>query len=253
MEHLAPHRQQGTGTRRVQRVRFEPIRRDLEVSRVERPTPGFARLTLAGLALEGFQSLAFDDHVKLLLPQPDGSVQMRDITPGSFDAVRRELQLEIALHGHGLASAWAARARPGDSVTIGGPRGSMVIDADHAWHLLAGDATALPAILRRLEELPAGSQARVLVQVTDTRDERPLRSAATLQVQWVRSADAWLQALRTTPLPPGDGFAWCAGEAKVMAQARELLLAHHRHPREAMRVAAYWKQGASAFHERLDD
>lgn len=252
MDAIASPRAEGATSRRVQRVRFELRRRDLVVARVERPTPGFARLTLAGPSLEGFQSLSFDDHLKLMLAQPDGSMQMRDITPRAFDAERLELQLEIALHGHGPASLWAAQVRPGDAVTVGGPRGSMIIDLDHDWHLLAGDASALPAIARRLEELPAGSQARVLVQVADARDERPLPSAAALQVQWVRSAEAWLQALRTAALPPGDGFVWCAGEARVMAQARELLLTHHRHPREAMRVAAYWKQGATAFHERLD-
>lgn len=244
---------EGGTVRRIRRVRFEVRRRRLVVARVERPTPGFARLTLAGPTLEGFQSLSFDDHVKLLLPQADGSLAMRDITPRAFDAGRLELQVEIALHGHGPASAWAAQAKAGDAAEIGGPRGSMIVPLDYAWHLLAGDASALPAIARRLEELPAGSRARVLVQVADARDERALPSAAALQVQWVRSSAEWLKGLRELPLPEGDGFVWCAGEAKVVAKARELLLTQHRHPREAMRVAAYWKQGASAFHERLED
>lgn len=224
----------------------------LTVARIERPTPGFVRLTLVGSALEGFQSLSFDDHVKLMLAQPDGSLQMRDITPRAFDAGRLELQIEIALHGHSPASSWAARVQVGEAVEIGGPRGSMIIPLDHAWHLLAGDASALPAIARRLEELPVGSRAIVLVHVDDELDERPLPSAAAVRVQWVRSADAWLRALQAEVLPPGDGFVWCAGEAKVMAQARELLVTHHRQPREAMRVVAYWKQGAPAFHEPLE-
>lgn len=242
-----------TAGRRVERVRFELRRRELVVTRVERPTPGFACITLAGPALEGFQSLSFDDHLKLMLPQPDGTVAMRDITPRAFDAARQELRLEIALHGHGPASLWAAQAAPGQTATIGGPRGSMIIPTDHDWHLLAGDASALPAILRRLDELPAGTFAQVLVQVDDAADERPLRSAATLQVQWVRTPAQWLQSLRDAPLPAGDGFAWLAGEARAVAQARQILLAERHHPREALRAAAYWKQGATAFHERLDD
>jgi NADPH-dependent ferric siderophore reductase len=242
-----------TAGRRVERVRFELRRRELVVTRVERPTPGFACITLAGPALEGFQSLSFDDHLKLMLPQPDGTVAMRDLTPRAFDAARQELQLEIALHGHGPASLWAAQAAPGQTATIGGPRGSMIIPTDHDWHLLAGDVSALPAILRRLDELPAGTFAQVLVQVDGAADERPLRSAATLQVQWVRTPAQWLQSLRDAPLPAGDGFAWLAGEARVVAQARQILLAERHHPRKALRAAAYWKQGASAFHERLDD
>lgn len=239
--------------RRVERVRFELRRRELVVTRVERPTPGFAAITLAGPALEGFQSLSFDDHLKLMLPQPDGSVAMRDITPRAFDAARQELRLEIALHGHGPASVWAAQAAPGQSATIGGPRGSMIIPTDYRWHLLAGDASALPAILRRLDELPAGCVAQVLVQVDDAADERALQSAATLRVRWVRSADEWLQALRTTEWPGGDGFVWLAGEARVVAQARQIVLNERGFPREALRAAAYWKQGAAAFHERLDE
>ncbi len=242
-----------TEPRRVQRVRFELRRRTLTVARVDQPTPGFARITLAGPELEGFQSLSFDDHVKLMLPEADGQLAMRDITPRAFDAMRLELQIELALHGHGPASRWAAQAAPGQTVQIGGPRGSMIIPPDYDWHLLAGDASALPAIARRLEELPAGQPVRVLVQVDDPADERALPTAAQTQVQWVRRASDWLQALHDMTLPDGDGFVWCAGEAKVMAQARALLLQHHGHPREAMRVAAYWKQGATAFHERLDD
>lgn len=239
--------------RRVERVRFELRRRELTVARVTRPTPGFACITLAGAALEGFQSLSFDDHVKLMLPQPDGSVAMRDITPRAYDTARCELQVEVALHGHGPASRWAAQAAPGQAATVGGPRGSMIIPIDFEWHLLAGDASALPAVLRRLDELPAGTTAHVLLLVDDTADERPLASAATLHLRWVRTPAQWLQALRAMAWPAGDGFAWLAGEARVVAQAREIVLGQHGHPREALRAAAYWKQGASAFHERLDE
>jgi NADPH-dependent ferric siderophore reductase len=238
--------------RRIERVRFELRRRAVRVARVDRPTPGFARVVFAGDDLADFRSLSFDDHVKFMLPQDDGQPLMRDYTPRRFDAARRELTIEFALHGHGPASEWARQAVPGRTAVIGGPRGSMIVPMDYDWHLLAGDASALPAIARRLEELPAGVRARVLVEMPDAADRRPLPSAAELQVQWVAGGEAWLEALRAQPLPDGEGFAWCAGEARRMAQARDVLLEHHRHPREAMRVAAYWKHGAADFHERLD-
>lgn len=238
--------------RRVQRVRFELVRRELHVVRAERPSPGFARIVLGGDALEGFTSLSFDDHVKLVLHTPGEPPLMRDYTPRRFDAAKRELTLEFALHGHGPASEWSRLAMPGQTATIGGPRGSMIIPLDYDWHLLAGDASALPAIARRLEELPPGARARVLVQVHDAADERAFDSAAQLEVEWVRTPADWQDALQAVVLPPGEGFAWCAGEAAMMREARDTLLNRHRHPREAMRVAAYWKHGASDFHERLD-
>jgi NADPH-dependent ferric siderophore reductase len=187
-----------------------------------------------------------------MLAQPDGSQILRDVTPCRFDATRQELQIEIALHGHGPASRWAAQAAPGQSVVIGGPRGSMIIPTDFDWHLLAGDSSALPAIVRRLRELPGSAFAKVLLQVEDALDERELESAARLQVCWVHTSEQWLHALRELTLPDGEGFAWLAAEARAVARAREILLSHHGHPLAGLRAAAYWKLGATAHHERLD-
>lgn len=241
-----------TAQRRVQRVRFEPRRRTLYVAQAERMSANFIRVTLTGAELEGFQSPGFDDHVKLGVPDAGGEWVLRDFTPRAFDAARRELVIEFALHAHGPASDWARQARPGQSVMVGGPRGSMVIPTDYGWHLLAGDASALPAIARRLEELPAGARARVLVHVDDAADRRSFHTAAHVDLQWASSAGEWLAALRELELPPGEGFAWCAGEAQAMKQAREVLTAHHRQPRDAMKVAAYWKAGVASFKEQPD-
>lgn len=239
-------------SRRVERVRFEPRRRALQVAAVERIGDGFVAVTFAGQDLEDFTSLSFDDHVKFMLPAADGERVMRDYTPRRFDAARHTLTIEFALHGAGPAADWARQAAPGQHAMVGGPRGSMIVPTDYDWHLLAGDDSALPAIARRLEELPVGKHAIVLVQVNSAADERSFDTRADVQVQWVRSSEAWLAALRALKLPAGEGFAWCAGEAGTMAQARDILLLEHGHPREAMRVAAYWKPGAADFHERLE-
>ncbi|MDT7838030.1 siderophore-interacting protein [Aquabacterium sp. OR-4] len=242
-----------TATRRVQRVRHELRRRELQVRQVQPLGPGFVRIVFGGDELEGFTSLSFDDHVKLLFDAAPGADPVRrDYTPRHFDPVRRELSIEFALHEQGAATDWARQAAPGQRLAIGGPRGSMIIPTDYAWHLLAGDSTALPAINRRLEELPAGAQALVLVQVASPADQRPWHSAAQVQTQWVHSTEAWLAALRALPLPAGEGFAWCAGEAQVMAQARALLVHEKGVPRECQRVSAYWKLGAQAFHEDIE-
>lgn len=240
--------------RRVQRVRHELRRRELTVLRAEPLGPGFVNLVFGGDELAGFTSLGFDDHVKLLFDAAPGEEPVRrDYTPRRHDAARGELHIEFALHAHGAASDWARQARPGQRLTIGGPRGSMVIPTDLDWHLLAGDATALPAITRRLEELPAGARALVLAQVDDAADQRVWRTAADVQTQWVGSSDAWLAALRALPLPQGEGFAWCAGEAQVMARARAILVQDKGVPREWQRVSAYWKRGAQAFHADIED
>jgi NADPH-dependent ferric siderophore reductase len=237
--------------RRVQRVRHELKRREAQVLRVERLGARFTAITFGGEQLADFVSASFDDHVKFFFPGPGGEMLGRDYTPRRFDAGKRELTLEFALHGDGPAATWARGAQPGDRVVIGGPRGSFIIPADYAWHLLAGDASALPAIHRRLEELPAGAQAIVIVQVDDAADQRAFDSRARVDLRWVRDSGEFLAALEG-PALPGEGYAWCAGEASVMAGVRDILLAGKKHPREAARIAAYWKRGAAGHHENLE-
>src|SRR5206468_9230053 len=121
-----------------------------------------------------------------------------------------------------------------------------------AWHLLIGDETALPAVARRLEELPAGTRAIVRLAVADPADRRLLASAADVDLQWVDSDAALLAAVRALALPAGEGYAWCAGEAGTMAELRRVLVDDKVHDRQAIRAAAYWKRGAVAHHENLD-
>jgi len=238
-----------TPTRRIERVRHELHLRDVSVTRIERLSPGFVAITFGGDSLASFVSLSFDDHVKFMVQDNTGTTQRRDFTPRRFDLQRSELTLEFALHDHGPASQWARGAQLGDSAVIGGPRGSMIIPLDYDWHLLVGDASALPAIHRRLEELPAGSHAQVIVHVNNAADQRLFESAATLEVQWVHSNDALVQAVRELVLPPGDGFAWAAGEAGVMAQVRDVVLNLQQIPLASTRISAYWKQGAADYQK----
>jgi NADPH-dependent ferric siderophore reductase len=238
---------------RVQRVRHELKRRDVQVLRAEALSPHCRSITFGGEALADFVTASFDDHVKLFLDQGDLEPVRRDYTPRRFDAAARELTVEFALHGEGPAARWAAQAAPGQRATIGGPRGSFIIPVDYDWHLLAGDESALPAIARRLEQLPAGARVTVLLQVPDAADRRTLHSAAKVDLQWVADADELVRRVRALALPPGEGYAWCAGEAGAMAALRRVLVEEKGHDRHAVRAAAYWKRGATAHHENLED
>jgi NADPH-dependent ferric siderophore reductase len=245
---------QPTPLRRVQRVRHELQRRDVEVVRVEPLGAHFVAITFRDDSLASFRSDSFDDHVKFMIHDAAnaGELARRDYTPRRFDPARRELTIEFALHGAGPAADWARQARVGQRALIGGPRGSMIIPTDYDWHLLVGDDSALPAIHRRLEELPAGTRAIVILQIAHAADQRPLQSAAALDVQWVPDGEALVAAVRSLPLPAGEGYAWCAGEAATMARLRDVLLHEKQHPKEALKVAVYWKPGAADFHETLE-
>ena len=249
----------------MQRVRHEFRSRHVQLLAREQISPGFIRLTVGGPELQGFVSAGFDDHTKLILPQAgldkpnlpqmvDGRPHvegerpiMRDYTPIHYDAASNTLQLEFAEHGTGPAVEWARNAPLGQWLGLAGPRGSLVIAADLDWHVLLGDESAMPAIERRLAELPASSRSIVRVQAHAT-DQRAWTSAAELDLQWVNSLAEAVDALQ---LPEGDGFVWAAGESRAMADLRKRILAKPGANPKRMRIASYWKQGEAGHHEEL--
>ena len=257
----------------VERIRHTVQVRRLRVQAIQRPSPQLVRVRLEGEALRGFVSASFDDHLKLMLPAqpgqplvlpqpgPEGLAMppgverpaMRDYTPRAFDAEAGWLDIEFVLHGEGVASLWADAARIGDEVGIGGPRGSFVVPTGFDWHLLVGDETALPAIARRLEELPASTQAIVVAETRDAREQRALSSRASLGTHWVQAGDsaALARQVAALRLPGGEGFAWAAGEAASMVAVREALVGGHGLDKSRVRASAYWKRGSEAHHETL--
>lgn len=240
----------------IRRVRHELKRRHLRVLRTQRLSPGMLRVTLTGETLADFTSLGFDDHVKLIFPG-EGAPVMRDFTPRRHDPVALELDIDFALHPAGPAIAWAQGAQVGDMLEVGGPKGSFIVPTAFDWHLLAGDATALPAIGRRLEELPSGVSAFVFAEVAGPEEEIALTSRADLHVTWLHAgagAPSRLeQALATFVPPSGEGYAWAACESQLAPRLRQVLVGALALPRDRVRVSAYWKSGAAGFHEVLGD
>ncbi len=259
----------------ITRVRHEPRRRLLNVERVERLTPGMARITLVG-DLSGFQSSAYDDHVKVFFPLPGKNAPTlpekdaaetaerspgRDYTPRRYDAGRSELVLDFALHDAGPATDWASQAKPGQQLAVGGPRGSFVVPDDFDWYLFIGDETALPAIGRRLEELRPGARAIVVAAVTGPEEEQRFDSPADVTTVWVhrpltRAEDPapLLDAVRTLTLPTtGDGYAWAAGESQTAKLLRRHLVDERGLDKAFVKAAGYWKRGAVSIHETHND
>lgn len=245
---------------RVQRVRHEVKRRRLSVLRVERLPPGMVRVVLGGEDLVGFASPGFDDHVKLFLPNgPEGEVR-RDFTPRRFDPEAGELWIDFFLHDAGPATAWAAGAAEGQTIEVGGPRGSAVIDANGIdTHLLIGDETALPAIGRRLEELPAAARAIVVVEIDPGAELPVLASRPTVQAEWVlrgqggESADAIIDRIRRLDFQKAGCFAWVAHESRVARTIRSFLVEERGFGKRWIKAAGYWQRGVSGAHETISD
>lgn len=214
-----------TADRAVRRVRHQTRGRLLEVMSASPITPKMLRITLGGDELAGFVSAAHDDHVKLFFPQPGQAKPVlptagpngpeyppdaprpaaRDYTPRRYDAAANTLVIDFVLHGDGPATSWAAQARPGHFLGVGGPRGSFIVPDDFDWYLPAGDETALPAIGRRLEELPPGAHALVVVEIADAGEEQRSDTRARVDTVWLhrsRAAEKGADASATSNIRP---------------------------------------------------
>ena len=115
---------------------------------------------------------------------------------------------------------------------------------------LAGDDAALPAIATILDALPAGVAARVLVEVADEHEERPLVSAAQLDITWLHRGPAsnqvdmaLEQAIRSMELPAGNGRIYIGCEAAAMRRIRRHLLQERGLDPKSIVTRGYWKLG----------
>ncbi|WP_219273399.1 MULTISPECIES: siderophore-interacting protein [Pseudomonas] len=250
-------------TQAIHRVTHEIKRRRLEVLRVVDITPRMRRITLGGPELAGFISLGSDDHIKLLFPQnaaeqaaldnPDFNLRgdgpqpaMRDYTPRRYDLDIGELDIDFVLHGDGPASTWAEQAKVGQHLHIGGPRGSMIVPDIFDSYLLIGDETAIPAIARRLDELPAGRKVLAVIEIANAAEQQPLHSAAEVEVIWVvRGQDDLLETVQNLTLPDGSLYSFVATESKLSRQLRRVLLDTHNVNEAFLKAVGYWRAEGS--------
>ena len=250
-------------TQTIHRVTHEIKRRRLQVLRVVDITPRMRRVTLGGPELAGFVSLGSDDHIKLLFPQnaeeqaalesPSFSIKgdgpqpaMRDYTPRRYDLSIGELDIDFVLHGDGPASTWAEQVQVGQHLYIGGPRGSMIVPDIFDSYLLIGDETAIPAIARRLEELPAGRKVLAVIEIADAAEQQVLSSAAEVEVIWVlRGQDDLLDVVRNLTLASGTLYSFVATETKLSRQVRRVLLDTHKVNEQYLKAVGYWRAEGS--------
>jgi len=262
-----------TDARAPQRVRHETRMRLLDVVGVTDVTPLMRRISLSG-DLEGFVSLGHADHIKAFFGEPGAAPimpvlgpngaefpeghprpQMRDYTPRYFDAAANRLDIDFVLHGDGPASSWAAQAGIGQQLLIGGPRGSMLVPAAFDWYLLVGDETALPAIGRRIEELPPGAKVVAIIEVDSAAEEQSFVTAVDLSLTYVHrngrpagTTDLLLAAVTALDVPTGDAHAFVAGESAMSKSVRQHLVETRGFNPEWVRAPGYWVLGAADAH-----
>ncbi|MDI1235981.1 MAG: siderophore-interacting protein [Polaromonas sp.] len=234
--------------------------RRVEVSRITVLSPAMRRITLNGAELEGFAPAGPASYIKLIFPEPgqteptrplpDGprAVSMRTYTPLAVRPEALEVDVDFVLHGEGPASTWAAQATLGQVLFLMGPGPGYAVDSAATQHLLIADDSALPAVETILAALPASARAQVLLEVISDAEQRPLLSAAQLDVAWLaRGTDhraagrALEQALRAlAPIGPGTRV-YLACEAAAMRRIRQLLITQLGVDRSQIVGRGYWK------------
>jgi NADPH-dependent ferric siderophore reductase len=236
--------------------------RRVQVTRVETLSPLMRRITLQGAELEGFDVADPASYMKLIFPEPgqteperplpDGPrpKSMRTYTPLAVRNDVHEVDVDFVLHGVGPASTWAAQAQPGQVLFLMGPGPGYKLALDAPSHFLIGDDSALPAFETILASLPASAQAKVMIEVVATAEERALQSAAKVDAQWVpRGADntqagtALEAALRKAGAPAADARIYLACEAAAMRRIRMLLIEELGVERSRIVGRGYWKLG----------
>ena len=221
-----------------------------------------------------FPSISPDEHLKLffdtaedgepVLPTiVDGRYSIRglthrDFTIRWFDDRTRLLDIDFVLHTHGVAGHWALGAAPGDRLGSLGPRSTYLVKSTFDWYVLAADETALPALARWAETLPAGTRATAYIEVTSADSQISLPTRADLTVHWLHRGEA--QPGSTTLLADAvmehdfsdpNGYVWAAGEAMSIKSLRCFLTFRTRLGRDNWTVDGYWRRGAAAFDRTM--
>ncbi|MFF6951941.1 siderophore-interacting protein [Streptomyces iakyrus] len=263
----------------------------LQVVRTRRLGPSLVRVTFGGPDLHAFHSDGHDQSLSLFLPHPgqpepvvplelgDGWWQGWRELPDDVRAVMRsytlrglrrdpdEIDIDFALHGigpdasvqAGPASRWAARAAAGDRVLLLGPavadnrairfRPPQDTDLVVVW----GDETAVPAASAIVEALPAGTHARVFLEVPHAGDIQDLVTDADAEITWLvreergaEGAPMALDALRAAHLPSAERpYVWIAGESGCVKELRRHFVRERGIDRRRVTFVGYWRRGVS--------
>ena len=196
---------------------------EVEVVSVERLSPTFVRVELAGpdLADFGVDGDRYDQRIKLILPDPTtggitstegadeswfatwlerpaeerGHMRTYTIRDVRGSGAQTTFVVDMVLHLEGdlvgPGSTWAARAAVGDRIVLLAPRrgfpygGIEFTPPPGADLLLVGDETAVPAICTVLEQLPPDARGRVFLEVPVAEDVQDVRGPAGVEVVWL--------------------------------------------------------------------
>ncbi|WP_193172891.1 siderophore-interacting protein [Nisaea nitritireducens] len=234
--------------------------RKMTVAQVQPLSSWLLRMTLKGEDLAPFDQRGL--HVRLMFPEvpgdretvwptiepsgavhyPDGdnSLTVRVYTIRQIRPESGEVDIDIVRHAGGAFADWSETAQPGDAVGMLGPGGGYF--PPEGWLAIGGDDTAVPAILRILENRPNQTGGHVVIGLHSHQAPFEIALPANFMIDWVSTADL-VDAMKAIAAPAtGNGTYWFAGEAEQARALRTHFKSTLELPAERRSSAAYWRR-----------
>lgn len=243
----------------------------LEVIERIRLTPHLVRIIAGGPGISAVEESIFTDaYTKMLfapkeanLTPPYDMEKLREEIPieqlptrrtytiRRFDLANGQLWIDFVTHGDaGVAGPWAAAAKPGDPVVLGGIGGGYAPDLAADWHLFVGDEAAIPAIAAALEAMPADAVGVAFLEVQNESEQIELTHPDGVRVLWLHrgdegagTTDLLIDAVRALEWRGGRVQVFAHGERGAMKQLRPFLTDERGLDRTQLSLSAYWALG----------
>jgi NADPH-dependent ferric siderophore reductase len=227
-----------------------------DVLSLKKISKNFARLRLRG-DFESFQHPSAGLHFRFLFG-PKGaewpSLDQNGLTfwPGGISqwhrpvfTVRRIsidadwIDVDIALHEGGRVTEWLGKVEIGDQIAINGPSGSKMPKAEKMF--LFGDETAMPAIMRIIDNVDVNTEIWATIAVRNPEDLQKLPTGSTASVELIEMEDETrlFDTLKDRINLMSGCYLFFAAEKTQVAKVREFIR-RSSIPIAVAKLSSYW-------------
>lgn len=210
--------------------------------------PGFRRVRFAAPTLFAKVRAEPAAWLRFWFPDPAGGSRefQRAYTIALADTAAGEFDADFVMHTPaGPASAWAAKAVPGDQLSVMSLGSSSYQPApDASGLLLIGDPSSIPAINAILAATPPKREVELVLERGHDDDELiPVSSHPRLSRRWVQrdGPDSLVESIEGRDWSGWQ--VWAAGESGSLKAVRSLLRRHPGVAKADTHVQAYWIEG----------
>ena len=230
--------------------------RDMEattftVLSIDRPSPSLVRVSGRVNAHNPGAWTAPNLAIRFALPHPQGGKPFSRIyTIRSFDAANAVAVVDFVWHDHpSPAMNWVRSTKPGDVVSLTGPRPHFRPNFDAGKPcLIFADETALPAVYSILQHWPQRATGHVYIETDDEAAFAELPEIHNVHRHLLlrRNGERHLLVNAALAHPDGENCTiWAAGERDDARALRKHFQETCGLTREDIRVYGYWKRGAT--------